>query len=73
MEAESIIVAAIKILIFEPTDNPEGLLARRAMHELKQLRSEKNELEKNLWQKDGGVTKTRWFFCNDCLMMIACD
>lgn len=48
MEAESIIVAAIKILIFEPTDNPEGLLARRAMHELKQLRSEKNELEKNL-------------------------
>lgn len=45
-EAEAIVVDAIKILIYEPIDNPEGLLARRAMTELKQLRGERSKLER---------------------------
>lgn len=34
------------MLVYEPTSTPEGILARKAMSELKLLRDEKHKIQK---------------------------
>lgn len=50
-EAEIIVKEAIRMLLYEPVSNPEGLLAKQAMYELKELRMEKTRMEKFIKRK----------------------
>lgn len=47
-EGESIAKEAIGMLIYEPATNPEGMLAKQAMRELKELRTRKTQMEKTI-------------------------
>lgn len=42
---------SIRMLIYEPITNPEGMLAKQAMYELKDLRSEKQRIAEQLNRK----------------------
>lgn len=50
-EAETIVKEAIRMLLYEPVSNPEGMLAKQAMYELKELRMEKTRIEKFIKRK----------------------
>lgn len=50
-EAEILAKESIRMLIYEPITNPEGMLAKQAMYELKDLRSEKQKIAKQLSRK----------------------
>lgn len=45
---EPIAKESIKNLIYEPPTNPEGVLAKRAMHDLKRLREEIIKIQKSI-------------------------
>lgn len=44
-EAEEIAKESIRMLLYEPLTNPEGMLARQAMRELKEMRTIKQQIE----------------------------
>lgn len=50
-EAEALAKESIRMLIYEPISSPEGMLAKQAMYELKDLRSEKQRIAKQLSRK----------------------
>lgn len=47
-DAEAIAKDAIGMLLYEPATNPEGMLAKQAMYELKELRTIKQHVEKSI-------------------------
>lgn len=47
-EAEALAKESIRLLLYEPPTNPEGMLARQAMYELKELRTIKARIEKTI-------------------------
>lgn len=45
------------MLIYEPATNPEGMLAKQAMRELKELRMKKAQIEKTIKKTNGKALK----------------
>lgn len=63
-DAESIAKDAIGMLLYEPATNPEGMLAKQAMFELKEMRLMKQRVEKSMKKSSSrkiAPTKTKWF------------
>ncbi|XP_031622416.1 SET domain-containing protein SmydA-8-like isoform X2 [Contarinia nasturtii] len=56
-EAEIIVKESIGMLLYEPSSNPEGMLCKQAMFELKELRLMKQRVEKSI-KKASQSTKT---------------
>lgn len=56
-EGETIAKEAIGMLIYEPATNPEGMLAKQAMCELKELRTRKIQIEKTSKKANGKALK----------------
>lgn len=45
---EELAKESIRMLLYEPAKSPEGMLAKQAMHELRDLRAVKQQLEKSI-------------------------